>query len=164
MNFCLYFKPPCTIFKSSGVNRKSFGENSNDDFELSICLKKPGFENKNTINLDIWNAASKIHGIFYLEESDSRKFRPLEINYDNQRVSFEKGCFRGQEIVARMKYLGVDRRKFCTFIANNDFLENDLIKILGKIITIDDKKVFNGIIKKDDVEKVKKISEIISIL
>ena len=76
----------------------------------------------------------------------------------------KKGCFRGQEIVARMKYLGVDRRKFCTFIANNDFLENDLIKILGKIITIDDKKVFNGIIKKDDVEKVKRISEIISIL
>ena len=137
---------------------------SNDDFELSICLKKPDFENKNTINLDIWNAANKIHGIFYLEESDSRKFRPLEINYDKQRVSFEKGCFRGQEIVARMKYLGVDRRKFCTLIANNDFLENDLIKILGKIITIDDKKVFNGIIKKDDVEKVKKISEIISIL
>ena len=72
----------------------------------------------------MWNAANKILGILHLDKSDSGKFRPLEINFDKQRVSFEKGCFRGQEIVARMKYLGIDRRKFCTFIVNNDFIEN----------------------------------------
>ena len=137
---------------------------SNDEFELSLCLKKSNYKNKNSINLDMWNAANKILGIFHLDKSDSGKFRPLEINFDKQRVSFEKGCFRGQEIVARMKYLGIDRRKFCTFIVKNDFVENNLIKSIGEIINLDDKKVFNGIIKKDDIEKVKKISGIISIL
>ena len=63
-----------------------------------------------------------------------------------------------------MKYLGIDRRKFCTFIVNNDFVENNLIKSIGKIINLDGKKVFNGIVKKDDFEEVKKSSGIISIL
>ena len=39
-----------------------------------------------------------------------------------------------------MKYLGIDRRKFCTFIVKNDFVENNLIKSIGKIINLDDKK------------------------
>jgi folate-binding protein YgfZ len=112
----------------------------------------------------MWNAANKILGILHLNKSDSGKFRPLEINFDKQRVSFEKGCFRGQEIVARMKYLGIDRRRFCTFIVKNDFVENNLIKSIGEIINLDDKKIFNGIVKKDDIEEVKKISGIISIL
>ena len=137
---------------------------SNDEFELNLHLKKSNYKNKNSINLDMWNAANKILGILHLDKSDSGKFRPLEINFDKQRVSFEKGCFRGQEIVARMKYLGIDRRKFCTFIVNNDFVENNLIKSIGKIINLDDKKIFNGIVKKDDIEEVKKISGIISIL
>ena len=137
---------------------------SNDEFELSLYLKKSNYKSKNDINLDIWNAANKILGILNLDISDSGKFRPLEINFDKQRVSFEKGCFRGQEIVARMKYLGINRRKFCTFIVNNDFVENNLIKTIGNIINLDDKRVFNGIVKKDDIEEVKKILGIISIL
>ena len=84
---------------------------SNDEFELSLFLKKSNYKNKNSINLDMWNAANKILGILHLDKSDSGKFRPLEINFDKQRVSFEKGCFRGQEIVARMKYLGIERIK-----------------------------------------------------
>jgi hypothetical protein len=44
------------------------------------------------------------------------------------------------------------------------FVDNNLIKSIGEIINLDDKKVFNGIIKKDDIEEVNKISEIISIL
>ena len=63
-----------------------------------------------------------------------------------------------------MKYLGIDRRKFCTFIVKNDFVGNNLIKPIGKIINLDDKKVFNGIVKKDDIEEVEKIPGIISIL
>ena len=112
----------------------------------------------------MWNAANKILGILHLNKSDSGKFRPLEINFDKQRVSFEKGCFRGQEIVARMKYLGIDRRRFCTFIVKHDFVESNLIKSIGKIINLHNKKVFNGIVKNDDIEKVRKISGIISIL
>ena len=33
---------------------------SNDEFELSLCLKKSNYKNKNSINLDVWNL-SLIH-------------------------------------------------------------------------------------------------------
>ena len=80
------------------------------------------------------------------------------------RVSFEKGCFRGQEIIARMHYLGINRRKFCTFISNKDFIENSMIKVIGDTINIDNKKIFNGIVKRDNLTNVSKIPEIISII
>ena len=51
---------------------------------------------------------------------DVALYRPLELNYDKLRVSFTKGCFRGQEIIARMHYLGVNRRTFCTVINDTD--------------------------------------------
>ena len=41
-----------------------------------------------------------------LTENYLGKYRPDEIMYDDMRVSFTKGCFRGQEIIARIKYRG----------------------------------------------------------
>ena len=35
------------------------------------------------------------------------KFRPQELGYDLRKfISYEKGCYRGQEIIARVTYLG----------------------------------------------------------
>ena len=82
----------------------------------------------------------------------------------DRRVSFQKGCYRGQEIVARMKYLGVDRRKFCTFLTIDLFQITKDIKVIGKIITLGDKKVFNAIIKKSLLEEIEKKDGIIKII
>ena len=39
-----------------------------------------------------------------------------EIGYDFQKfVSYEKGCYRGQEIIARLKYLGKITKKAVVF-------------------------------------------------
>ena len=82
--------------------------------------------------------AHKIAKILFLDIESVKKYRPLEINFDNLRVSFDKGCYRGQEIVARMKYLGVDRRKFSTLITKNTYKVNESIKIVGKKIKAND--------------------------
>jgi len=136
---------------------------TNNTFQVTIELYKQDFKHKSTISFDKWDLANKLLGIFFLKKEDSGKYRPIEINYDKLRVSFEKGCYRGQEIVARMKYLGVDRRRFCTFITSNDFKEINDIKILGKTIIINDKKIFNGIIKKDQMDEINQMSGIIDI-
>ena len=99
-----------------------------------------------------------------MQPEDIGKYRPLEINYDNLRVSFDKGCYRGQEIVARMKYLGIDRRKFCTLVVNNNFELSQKIKIIGKIIKLDELKVFNAIIKRDEIDQVKKSKDILELI
>ena len=136
---------------------------TNNTFQVTIELYTQDFKHKSTISFDKWDLANKLLGIFFLKKEDSGKYRPIEINYDKLRVSFEKGCYRGQEIVARMKYLGVDRRRFCTFITSNDFKEINDIKILGKTIIINDKKIFNGIIKKDQMDEINQMSGIIDI-
>jgi len=148
------------------VSKKNSSESfyaANSTFQVAIELNKQDLKYKSSISFDKWDLANKLLGIFFLKKEDSGKYRPLEINYDNMRVSFEKGCYRGQEIVARMKYLGVDRRKFCTFITSDDFKEINDIKILGKTIIINGKKIFNGIIKKDQLDEINQMSGIIDI-
>ena len=44
---------------------------------------------------------------FDIGADSSGKYRINEIGYDFQKfVSYEKGCYRGQEIIARLTYLG----------------------------------------------------------
>jgi folate-binding protein YgfZ len=137
---------------------------SNQDIEAGISLENKDYEHKNLISYENWHAANKILGNFFLQPEDVGKYRPLEINYDNLRVSFDKGCYRGQEIVARMKYLGINRRKFCTLVVNNSFELNQKIKIIGKIIKFDKLKIFNAIIKRDEIDQVKRSRDIIELI
>ena len=143
---------------SNGV----FGFNS--EYGLKIELKPLNFNLNDQINSEDWVVANKLQGILFLEEQDVGKYRPLEINFDKLRVSFDKGCYRGQEIVARMKYLGIDRRKFCTFITQDMFDESLDIKILGEIIRVGDKKIFNAIVKKDLMVHILKLDGIVEVI
>jgi len=155
---------------------------SNDYCQLSININTDLNAFEDSISAPQWEAANKILGNLMLRfPHETQKFRPLEINYDKLRVSFDKGCYRGQEIVARMKYLGVDRRKFCTFITEEHFRRDmcpepivnkdgkylgDLneenakkrsyYKIVGSFVWLDDMNVciFNAIVKKDDLPKL----------
>ena len=136
----------------------------NDRFQLNVYTKESGLSFESTITLEQWNAANKILGVFFLAVEDSLKFRPIEINFDKQRVSFDKGCYRGQEIVARMEYLGLNRRKFCTFISKDSFNVHPNIKIIGETVVINNAKIFNGIVKRKDLAEIENNHEIISII
>ena len=125
---------------------------SNDYCQLSININTDLNAFEDSISAPQWEAANKILGNLMLRfPHETSKFRPLEINYDKLRVSFDKGCYRGQEIVARMKYLGVDRRKFCTFITEEFFYRNlppsPIIHPDGKRHLSDDKTWVEGIPK-----------------
>ena len=135
-----------------------------EQIDIGINIENKDFFKADEITQLEWNAANKLAGNLFLKPDEVKKYRPIEINYDNLRVSFEKGCYRGQEIVARMHYLGLTRRKFCTFITNIEFKEIQEIKIVGEIIVIDSKKIFNGIIKKDSEQDVENNSQVIKIL
>ena len=136
---------------------------SNNFFEISVYTKDNLDKFNDSINLSQWEAANKILGNLFLKSKDTEKYRPLEINYDELRVSFDKGCYRGQEIVARMKYLGVDRRKFCTFITEKNFKLHEDIKIAGEVIELDNNRIFNGIIKRNCLSDMQNLDGIIDI-
>ena len=136
----------------------------NDRFQLNVYTIESSLNFESTLNINQWNAANKILGVFFLAVKDSFKFRPIEINFDKQRVSFEKGCYRGQEIVARMEYLGLNRRKFCTFISKESFNDHPSIKIIGETVVLNNSKIFNGIVKRKDLAEIENTQEIISII
>jgi hypothetical protein len=59
-----------------------------------------------------WRIAELSHGVAWLDSNTTEKFIPQMLNYDQiGAVSFSKGCYPGQEIVARAHYLGKVKRK-----------------------------------------------------
>ena len=59
-----------------------------------------------------WRFAELSHGVAWLDAHTTEKFIPQMLGYDHiDAVSFSKGCYPGQEIVARAHYLGRVKRK-----------------------------------------------------
>lgn len=56
---------------------------------------------------DLWRVTEVVNGIPQIYESTSEEFIPQHINLDIvSAINFSKGCYPGQEIVARLRYLG----------------------------------------------------------
>jgi folate-binding protein YgfZ len=126
----------------------------NDTFSLSVSLEKEIRVNDQSILKNDWIVANKLALNLDLNLNDIGKYRPLEINYDKNRVAFDKGCFRGQEIIARMKYLGVDRRKFVTVISPEAIKENKNLKVIGETLRYKDFYIFSSSIKRDFLDQL----------
>ena len=63
---------------------------------------------------------------------NSEKYTPQELGYDkNGRIDFQKGCFTGQEIIARMHYL--NKKKMPTSLMSSEEKPEDK-NILSEII------------------------------
>ena len=59
-----------------------------------------------------WTALDIIHAIAWVELANREEFIPQSINYDAiGAVNFKKGCFPGQEVVARSHYRGTLKRR-----------------------------------------------------
>ena len=134
----------------------------NKEIKLYIFLHASKIDESKISNYS-WDIANAILNNYSMLAEDLGKFRPLELNYDNLRVSFEKGCFRGQEIIARMKYLGVSRRKFITVIADDKYINEKEIGLIGKPIFINNKKVFHAMIKTSFEEELTKNNLILKV-
>lgn len=59
-----------------------------------------------------WQLGLALNGHYPFRLGDSERFTPQELHYDRKGyVSFSKGCYTGQEIVARMHYRGKARKQ-----------------------------------------------------
>lgn len=75
---------------------------------LGISSELPG----ETITPDHWRRASILRGDARVELDTVGKYLPQDLNYDlNGRVNFKKGCYTGQEIIARLHYRGTPKRR-----------------------------------------------------
>lgn len=75
-------------------------------------------------------------GLAFIQQTTTDAFIPQMFNYQNTpAVSFNKGCYTGQEIVARMHYLGANKRELyrAKLETNTDLKTGDSLSLeVGK--------------------------------
>ena len=63
-------------------------------------------------NIGPWQDAEYSAGIAWVSETSQAEYLPQMFNYHNQDgIDFEKGCYLGQEIIARAQYRGELKRR-----------------------------------------------------
>ncbi len=68
---------------------------------------------------EAWRAEVLRDGHYALETEDSERFTPQALNYDERGlVSFNKGCYTGQEVVARLHYKGKSKQRLQVYAAS----------------------------------------------
>lgn len=67
--------------------------------------------NNTLASADTWKAWQIKNGMIDVTRASSEKYLPQELNYDARgAVSFKKGCYTGQEVIARLHYRGQAKR------------------------------------------------------
>lgn len=68
-----------------------------------------------------WELLDIRNGVYSIEIEDSSLFTPQILNYDlTGLISFSKGCYTGQEIVARMHYRGKAKKRLSYLVIESD--------------------------------------------
>lgn len=104
---------------------------------LTLCKKKPA-NTEDPINQNEWQLADINDGIATIQPETSGLFTPQMINLDKLNgISFNKGCYLGQEIVARTQHLGKLKRH----LKRIEFKTNTHTQCGNAIITDDNNTV-----------------------
>ncbi len=136
--YAVFFKVTLSINSSRILFAISTHEN--DDQQLNqqpaICLSNTDLQIfiESNVNAELddkkqddspWYTYMTQHGIAWIDGSTSEEFLPHDLNLPNQgAVSFTKGCFTGQEVIARMQYKGKMKQHLSLLSTeNNNSLE-----------------------------------------
>ena len=109
-------------------------ENQNNAFtinnKLSLVITRPNELEKYSISSkEAWDKAcidSSLPDI-YLLTSEKMVPQMLNLDIDEIGVNFSKGCFPGQEVVARLHYLGVAKRRLFAFKSDSEINVGDAL-------------------------------------
>jgi len=88
--------------------------------EVSNKIIQKGFKHVEdpSCNTSDWEKTCIENFQFDIDYEIFGKFRPQELGYDLEKfISYKKGCYRGQEIIARVTYLG-KKNKAAVIFAN----------------------------------------------
>ena len=112
-----------------------YGKQTNNTFTKHIGKPKSNYDEIN------WKTDTMLNFCFDIDADCSGKYRLNEIGYNSEKfVSYEKGCYRGQEIIARLKYLGKATKKAVIFSGSLNYILNKSGRKIGK-------KIFSTAIK-----------------
>jgi len=132
----------CSILKNELKRFGKFFDCSIDEKKIDIFgqekngeLKKFIGKKDSNLNSEDWDEVCALNFCFDIDEKMSSKFRVNELGYNlNKYVSYDKGCYRGQEIIARLTYLGKKSKKAVVFDSDHQGITNSENKSIGKKI------------------------------
>ena len=106
-------------------NKKSYKINENLSF-LTTRELLTGYQDNSH-----WEMACINESLPEIYLNISEKYIPQALNLDINEfgVSFTKGCYPGQEVVARMHYLGKPKRRLFRFASNVEVLIGDSLDV-----------------------------------
>lgn len=86
-------------------------------------LLNPQVTNLTYVDQNLWKVAEIKAGIPYFTAQCQNEFLPQALNLQaiEQAISFQKGCYMGQEMVARAKFRGANKRAMYVFSAQTDY-------------------------------------------
>jgi len=109
-------------------------ENQNNAFtinnKLSLIITRPNeIEKYSMSSKDTWDKACIDSSLpeIYLLTSEKMVPQMLNLDIDEIGVNFSKGCFPGQEVVARLHYLGVAKRRLFAFESDSEINVGDAL-------------------------------------
>ena len=98
--------------------------------KLSLIITHPNkLEKFSMSSKEIWDKACIDSSLpeIYLLTSEKMVPQMLNLDIDEIGVNFSKGCFPGQEVVARLHYLGVAKRRLFAFESDSEINVGDAL-------------------------------------
>jgi len=126
-------------------------EMKNSNIVVKVSQTGPRFEiwaqqavenTDNAFTVQIWQQAEINDGFAWVDAANSDEHIPQMFNYHNiGGIDFEKGCYLGQEIIARLEYRGKLKRKLhrgeaASKVSSGDLLLSDKGKSLGTVVNV----------------------------
>ena len=111
-------------------------------FAAKSALESLNLEFSAPLRDDAWRSALICAGLVLVSGENSEKYTPHMLNLDRLgAISFDKGCYTGQEVVARTEHLGSSKRRLMRYrcaarsIKVGDGLE-DGDRPVGKVVNV----------------------------
>ena len=133
--------------RSTRASQAQAAEFNGDGIELDMCaeggprcLRIGAHANSAGIGTERWMAFDIEHGLPRLPASQSGQWTPQQLSLDRLRAySVRKGCYPGQEIVARTHFLGQAKRGLVLFEAGSAMTVGGEVRdgerVLGPIVS-----------------------------
>ena len=102
------------LARQDGVARLSlpFAADHVEIFATPGALQANGIDSGSTLPDDVWAKARCTAGLVDIDAANAEQYTPHMLNLDRSgAVSFSKGCYTGQEVVARTENLGRVKRR-----------------------------------------------------
>ena len=124
---------------SKEIFYKFFQKNNHTDhiFSNNTLLCDIGFKANNYeefLTKEEFELNVLLMGKFLFNYENVSKYRPHDIGMNKSHVSFLKGCFRGQEVIARTEYLSKKKKEIIPIkLEDEDSINTKKIKTLNEI-------------------------------